>query len=128
MPSVKKANKPSHITRGDIFDDLGLSTQDAIEAKVKADIWSDLLAHIEKRGLDRSTLAHSLKIHQPDVSNLMRGKLSKFSTAKLITFAVRLNLGVQVKLTEPKKFEGVVPEIFSSKTGRAGKKDRKLVG
>jgi predicted XRE-type DNA-binding protein len=125
MPSVKQINKPGHITKGSIFDDLGLSTQDALEAKVKADIWRDLLAHIEKRGMDQASLAHSLKVHQPDVSNLMRGKLSKFSTAKLITFAVRLNLGVQVKLTEPKKHKGTVPRIFSSK---AGKKDRELVG
>lgn len=125
MPSVKKTNKPGHITKGDIFDDLGLSTQDAIEAKVKADIWSELLAHIEKRGWDQSSLAHSLKVHQPDVSNLLRGKLSKFSTAKLITFAVRLDLGVQIKLTDTKKQKGIAPKIFSAK---AGKKDKELVG
>jgi predicted XRE-type DNA-binding protein len=125
MPSVKQINKPGHITKGSIFDDLGLSTQDALEAKVKADIWRDLLAHIEKRGMDQASLAHSLKVHQPDVSNLMRGKLSKFSTAKLITFAVRLNLGVQVKLTELKKHKGTAPRIFSAK---AGKKDGELVG
>jgi len=125
MPSVKQTSKPGHITKGDIFDDLGLSSQDALEAKVKADIWKDLLLHIEKRGLNQSSLAHALKVHQPDVSNLLRGKLSKFSTAKLITFAVRLNLGVQVKLTEPKKHKGVVPRIFSEKVG---KKDRELIG
>jgi predicted XRE-type DNA-binding protein len=125
MPSAKQTNRPGHITRGDIFDDLGLSPQEALEAKVKADIWSDLLAHIEKRGMDQSSLAHALKVHQPDVSNLLRGKLSKFSTAKLITFAVRLNLEVQVKLTEPKKHKGTAPRIFSAK---AGKKDGELVG
>ena len=125
MPSVKQANRPGHITRGDIFDDLGLSPQEALEAKVKADIWSDLLAHIEKRGMDQSSLARALKVHQPDVSNLLRGKLSKFSTAKLITFAVRLNLEVQVKLTEPKKHKGIAPRIHSAK---AGKKDGELVG
>lgn len=103
MPSAKPANKPSHITRGDIFDDLGLSPQEALEAKIKADLWRDLLAHIERRGIGQTKLAHTLGIHQPDVSNLLRGKLSKFSTAKLISFAVRLNLGVQVKLTEPKQ-------------------------
>jgi predicted XRE-type DNA-binding protein len=63
MPSVKQANRPGHITRGDIFDDLGLSPQEALEAKVKADIWSDLLAHIEKRGMDQSSLARALKVH-----------------------------------------------------------------
>jgi predicted XRE-type DNA-binding protein len=125
MPSAKQINKPGHITKGDIFDDLGLSPREALEAKVKADLWRDLLAHIEKRGMDQATLAQSLKVHQPDISNLLRGKLSKFSTAKLITFAVRLNLGVHVKLTEPKKHKGVAPRIQAVK---AGKKDRELVG
>jgi predicted XRE-type DNA-binding protein len=101
MPSVKQVNSPGNITKGDIFDDLGLSPQEALEAKVKADIWRDLLAHIEKLGMDRSSLAHALKVHQSDVSNLMRGKFSKFSTSKLIALAVRLNMGVQVKLTAP---------------------------
>jgi len=125
MPSVKQISKPGHVTKGDIFDDLGLSTQDALEAKIKADIWKDLLAHIEKRGLDQSALAYSLKIHQPDVSNLLRGKLSKFSTAKLIAFAVRLKLGVQVRITDPKNQRMVAPRILSTK---ARKKDRELMG
>lgn len=104
MPSgTKQVGKPSHITKGDIFDDLGLSPKEALEAKVKSDLWRDLLAHIEKRALSQGELAHTLKIHQPDVSNLLRGKLSKFSTAKLIQLAVRLDLGIQVKLTESKK-------------------------
>ena len=110
MPSAKPANKPSHITRGDIFDDLGLSPQEELDAKIKADLWRDLLTHIERRGMDQSSLAQTLRIHQPDVSNLLRGKLSKFSTAKLISFAVRLDLGVQVKLTasKPRKQIGKV--------------------
>ncbi len=99
----KQISRPAHITRGDIFDDLGLSPKEALEAKVKSDLWRDLLAHIEKRAMSQTTLAHTLKIHQPDVSNLLRGKISKFSTAKLIQFAVRLNLGIQVKLTETQK-------------------------
>jgi predicted XRE-type DNA-binding protein len=118
MPSVKQNNKPSHITKGDIFDDLGLSPQDALEAKIKADLWRELLAHVERRGMTQASLAHSLKVHQPDISNLLRGKLSKFSTAKLIAFAVRLNLGVQVKLTEPRKMKGVIPKPYSTKAGK----------
>jgi predicted XRE-type DNA-binding protein len=104
MPSGKKQiSKPAHVTKGDIFDDLGLSPKEALEAKVKSDLWRDLLAHIEKRALSQANLAQTLKIHQPDVSNLLRGKLSKFSTAKLIQFAVRMELGIQVKLTEPRR-------------------------
>ena len=101
MPSVKAAYKPGHITTGDIFEDLGLSPQEALEAKVKSDLWRDLLTHIEQRGFDQANLRNTLKIHQPDVSNLLRGKISKFSTGKLIQFAVRLNLDVRVELKAP---------------------------
>lgn len=87
---------------GDIFDHLGFSPHESLELKIKADLWRDLVHHIQRRKLDPAALATALGVHQPDVSNLLRGKLSKFSTAKLITFAVRLNLGVQVKLTRAK--------------------------
>jgi predicted XRE-type DNA-binding protein len=115
MPREKQTNKPAHITKGDILDDLGLSPHEALEAKVKADLWKDLLAHIERRELDQAKLAHVLKIHQPDVSNLLRGKLSKFSTAKLIQFAVRLDLGIQVKLVESKR---EAPKISPAKSAK----------
>jgi len=124
MSSPKRANRPGHITQGDIFDDLGLSPQEALEAKIKSDLWRDLLRYIERRGMDQSSLVNILKIHQPDVSNLLRGKLSKFSTAKLISFAVKLDLGVQVRLTEPKAKKGIVSKILSAE---ATTKNRKLL-
>jgi hypothetical protein len=55
---------------------------------------------------------------------LLRGKLSKFSTAKLISFAVKLDLGVQVRLTEPKAKKGIVSKILSAE---ATTKNRKLL-
>ena len=100
MPKASTPGKPGHITTGDILEDLGFSAKEALEAKVKADLWRDLMVHIERRGLDQACLKKTLKIHQPDVSNLLRGKLSKFSTGKLIQFAVRLNLDVRVELKE----------------------------
>ena len=40
-----------------------------------------------------------LKVHQPEVSHLLKGKISRFSVSKLISFAVRLDIDVQVQLT-----------------------------
>ena len=100
MPSTSQPSKPGHITTGDILEDLGFSSQETLEAKVKSDLWRELLAHIEQRGVDQAYLKKALRIHQPDVSNLLRGKISKFSTGKLIQFAVRLNLEVRVVLKE----------------------------
>lgn len=102
MPNTNKSSKPSHITTGDVLEDLGFSPQETLEAKIKSDLWRDLLAHIERRGFNQAYLKKTLNIHQPDVSNLLRGKISKFSTGKLIQFAVRLSLDVRVQLKEPK--------------------------
>jgi hypothetical protein len=39
---VKSAgNKPGHITKGDIFDDLGFSPAETLEMKIKAEIWHE---------------------------------------------------------------------------------------
>ena len=48
-----------------------------------------------------------LKAHQPDVSNLLKGKISKVSVTKLIQFAGRLNLDARVKVTSPKIVKSV---------------------
>ncbi len=103
MQNAKKAvNRPSHVTKGDIFDDLGLSPSEAIEAKVKAELWRDLVHHIKALALPQRELAKRLGVYQADVSNLLNGKLSKFSAGTLIHYAVRLNIRVQVKLIAPK--------------------------
>jgi predicted XRE-type DNA-binding protein len=120
MPSTNKPNKPGHITTGDILDDLGFSTQETLESKIKADLWRDLLAHIEQRGFDQAYLKKALKIHQPDVSNLLRGKISKFSTGKLIQFAVRLNLDVRVQLKETKTPRSMAQTPSKAKRLREG--------
>jgi|ERR1700733_15189024 predicted XRE-type DNA-binding protein len=124
MPSVNRPSKPGHITKGDILDDLGFSPAETLEAKIKAGLWQDLLDHIERRGLDQASLLKILKIHQPDVSNLMRGKISKFSTGKLIQFAVRLNLDVRVQVKEPKTETRIVASISVAK---ATKRNREVV-
>ena len=123
MPNTSKPTKPGHVTTGDVLEDLGFSPQEALEAKVKADLWRDLLAHIERRGVDQAYLKKTLKIHQPDVSNLLRGKISKFSTGKLIQFAVRLNLDVRVELKEAATQNRLAASTSDAKTR---KRDREL--
>lgn len=91
-------NSP-HVTTGSVFDDLGLTPGEALEAKIKSDIWRALISRIEKMGYTQADLVVRLKVHQPDVSNLLNGKISKFSVSKLIQFAARLSLHAQVKIT-----------------------------
>lgn len=84
------------------MDELGFGASEALEIKVKAEIYRELLKHIHERGYSQKELGGVLNIHQPDASNLLNGRVSKFSVGKLIKFAGKLNLGAQVKLTKLK--------------------------
>jgi predicted XRE-type DNA-binding protein len=124
---VKSAsNKPGHITKGDLFDDLGFSPSETLEMKVKAEIWQALLQHIEQHGFTQAYLVTTLKAHQPDVSNLLRGKISRISITKLIQFASRLSLDARVKVTSPKTTGKALPSL-KAPTAKAGKNKRELV-
>jgi predicted XRE-type DNA-binding protein len=103
---MKKKNgseeRTPHLTRGSVLDDLGFSQSEALEIKVKSEIYRELLDYIKERRFGQQELGTLLGIHQPDVSNLLNGRVSKFSVSKLIKFAGKLNLGAQVKLTKPR--------------------------
>jgi len=97
----EETNVP-HLTKGSVLDDLGFSSSETLEMKVKADVYREMLEYIREQGLSARKLAAILEMHQPDVSNLLHGKISKFSVGKLIQCAGKLQLGAQVKLTKPK--------------------------
>ena len=89
---MKSENRPSHITKGDVFDDLGLSRSEASALKVKATLLDAILREIERQGYTQSQLVEILDEYQPSVSNLTRGKIAKVSVEKLLTYSDRLKM------------------------------------
>jgi predicted XRE-type DNA-binding protein len=87
-----------HVTTGDIFGDLGFSPAQALELTIKSDLHRSLLEHIRASKMTQVELAQILRVHQPDVSNLLRGKLSLFSITKLCQYADRLKLRVRIEV------------------------------
>ena len=119
MKRTPSEAKAPHLTKGSVLDDLGFSPSEALEIKVKAELYRDLLGYIRERGFTQGQLGTALGIHQPDVSNLLTGKVSKFSVGKLIQFAGKLNLRAQVRLTRPRA--GKRPSVSAS--GKTQKKE-----
>ena len=68
-------SKPTKITKGDVLDDLGFSLSEASALKVKATIVEAILAEIDRRGLTQRQLADILEEYQPNVSNLLNGRI-----------------------------------------------------
>src|SRR5437016_10216865 len=91
------ANRATHITRGDVFQDLGFSPEKALALKFKARILIAILDEVKRRKYRQAQLVKILDEHQPVVSNLLRGKITQMSIEKLLIYADRLGLSLEVQ-------------------------------
>lgn len=95
---VAKRNRPGHTTKTDVFDDLNFSPAEAASLKIKARILSALLKHVRRQRYTQARLAEILEDYQPNVSNLLNGKISTMSIEKLLAYAHRLHLDTEISL------------------------------
>jgi len=93
-----RINRPSHITKADVFDDLKFPEAEASALKIKAKILSALLERIRQQNYTQVRLVEILDDYQPNISNLLNGKISKMSIEKLLAYAHRLNLNADIIL------------------------------
>jgi predicted XRE-type DNA-binding protein len=69
---------------GNVFKDLGFSEDEAENLKIRADLMIELTRLIEAQELTQTAAAELLGVTQPKVSDLMRGKIDRFSVDTLI--------------------------------------------
>jgi predicted XRE-type DNA-binding protein len=81
---------------GHIFADLGLPGSE--EELVKARLVVALRDLIKQNGLSQTAAGKILGIAQPDVSKLLRGRVSGFSLERLLGFVRALGTDVEIKL------------------------------
>ena len=85
-----------HDSSGNVFQDMGM--RDAEERLAKAELARLVRREIEDRGLTQVDAAELLGIQQPDVSDLVRGKLSRFSISRLERFLNALGLEIRIQV------------------------------
>lgn len=83
---------------GNVFADLGFDSAEARLLAMRADLMIELEKRIKALGMTQSQAAELLGVSQGRVSDLMRGKVDKFSLDMLVTFADKLGRPVQLKL------------------------------
>ena len=81
---------------GNVFRDIGFSAGEAEHLLVRADLMIKIQKLVESKHLTQVELAKTLRITQPRVSDLRRGRIDLFSTDALIDILARL--GVRVRL------------------------------
>jgi predicted XRE-type DNA-binding protein len=94
MPKQKKPEIEEG--SGNVYADLGLA--DAHELFVRAQIGFHVFKILQGRNLRQRAIAGILDIPQPEVSHLMNGHYSRFTTDKLLDFLKRLDQVVSINI------------------------------
>ncbi|PVE21111.1 transcriptional regulator [Microvirga sp. KLBC 81] len=81
---------------GNVFADLALPNSE--EEPVKARLVIALRDLIAQNGLSQTAVGYLLGIAQPDVSKLLKGRISGFSLERLLGFVRTLGTDVEIKL------------------------------
>ena len=93
--------KPTHLTRGNVLDDLGFSAEQATALKFKAELYQAILKVAKK--YSQKELQIILGEPQPRVSELMNGKIANKSVDKLLFYAGRLGMEAKAKFAQTHK-------------------------
>lgn len=92
---VKKNATRITPSTGNVFRDLGFSKVESEHLLVRADLLIQVQRAIASKRLKQAEAAKVLRVTQPRVSDLLRGRIDLFSTDALIDMLARL--GVRVR-------------------------------
>lgn len=82
-----------------VWDAIADTPEEAANLRVRADLILAIGSRIAEFGWSQTTAARNLGITQPRVSDLICGKVSKFSLDALVNFAARMGLHTQLVIT-----------------------------
>jgi predicted XRE-type DNA-binding protein len=89
------ASKRTYVVgSGNVFADLGVAHPE--EALAKAELALKITEMIARRQLTQAQAAALLKVDQPKISALTRGRLAGFSLDRLVRFLVLLGNDVEI--------------------------------
>jgi len=82
-----------------VFDALEADPAVAENLKIRAQLMSVLSQYISNEGLTQKQAAELFEVNQPRVSDLMRGKIERFTIDMLITMLARTGKQVSLKVS-----------------------------
>jgi predicted XRE-type DNA-binding protein len=93
---AKKSGVRVTPSTGNVFRDLGFSAAEAEHLLVRADLLIQVQKAIASKRMKQAEAAKALRVTQPRVSDLLRGRIDLFSTDTLIDMLARLGVGVRL--------------------------------
>ncbi len=103
MTGKRSRNRP--VTGGscNVFADLGFPPRETPELKLKAELTILVYTRNRAMGLTQVQAARRLGISQPDVSELMKGRFTGYSTGRLVALWNALEVDIDIVVRPRKK-------------------------
>ena len=94
---------PAKIRRssGNVFRDLGFPGEEAENLKIRTDLMIQLSKVIQARRLTQAEAADLFGVTQPRVSDLVRGKIDRFSVDTLVAMLGHAGVRAQIVVGRP---------------------------
>lgn len=95
-----KSIKGTTITKGssDVSAELGFSPAESSNLRIRSELMTALREFIEEEGLTQADAAKRLKVSQPRISDLARGKISRFSLDSLVNVLSDVGLELDLRI------------------------------
>ena len=81
---------------GNVFRDLGFSSPEAENLRIRSELIARLRKVIAREGLTQAAAARLFGVSQPRVSDLVRGKIERFSVDGLLAMLGRAGARVTI--------------------------------
>ena len=88
---------------GNVFADLELENAEELQARTM--IGCHIIRLLKERNMEQRELAEVLGVKQAEISHLLNGHFSRFTTDKLLAFLKRMNLKVTIRISHHKSGE-----------------------
>ena len=111
MPKTTRSRTKVEESSGTVFADLGLKDSDQLMARARIGFY--VFRILEDRKMKQREIAETLGIAQPEVSHLMNGHFSRFTTDKLLDFLKRLDQKVTIQVSRRHKGEAYQQVSFA---------------
>lgn len=83
-----------------VWEDIADSPEEAENLRIRAALMRAIRNRVTEIGWSQTAAAQNLGLTQPRLSDLYRGKISKFSLDALVDIAAKLGIHVRVEIDE----------------------------
>lgn len=96
----------AHITKGNVFEDLGFGREEAADLAMKFDLARDVRKFIERQGLTQVQAAAFFEVPRPKISHIQGNKLDGISIEYLIRMLGKTGGRLTYRFRQPSKRAG----------------------